>query len=92
MRHTRVIVTHYGGPDALRSPEWCRCSKIKDEEDFVNIFSGFVSKWWRDLWADHHACMMIKRIWKVGGHSSEVMTLLRHLEINEPGTEVNIDL
>jgi len=42
MRHTRVIVTHYGGPDALRLVEE-ECPEPKDDEVRVRVLAAGVS-------------------------------------------------
>src|SRR6266511_302592 len=42
MRHTRVIVTHYGGPDALRVVEE-ECPEPKDGEVRVRVLAAGVS-------------------------------------------------
>ena len=42
MRHTRVIVTHYGGPDALRVVEE-ECPEPKDGEVRVSVLAAGVS-------------------------------------------------
>ena len=42
MRHTRIIVTHYGGPDALRVVEE-ECPEPKDGEVRVRVFAAGVS-------------------------------------------------
>jgi NADPH:quinone reductase len=42
MRHTRIIVTHYGGPDALRVVEE-ECSEPKDGEVRVRVLAAGVS-------------------------------------------------
>ena len=42
MRHTRVIVTHYGGPDALRVVEE-ECPEPKDGEVQVRVLAAGVS-------------------------------------------------
>src|SRR3954453_943798 len=42
MRHTRVIVTHYGGPDALRMVEE-ECPQPKDGEVRVRVLAAGVS-------------------------------------------------
>ena len=46
MRHTRIIVTHYGGPDALRVVEE-ECPEPKDGEVRVRVLAAGVSL--RDL-------------------------------------------
>ena len=42
MRHTRIIVTHYGGPDALRVVEE-ECPEPKDGEVRVRVLAAGVS-------------------------------------------------
>src|SRR5262245_38966101 len=42
MRHTRIIVTHYGGPDALRVVEE-ECPEPKDGEVRVSVLAAGVS-------------------------------------------------
>jgi len=42
MRHTRVIVTHYGGPDALRVVEE-ECPEPKNGEVRVRVLAAGVS-------------------------------------------------
>src|SRR5437899_210254 len=42
MRHTRIIVTHYGGPDALRVVEE-ECAEPKDGEVRVRVLAAGVS-------------------------------------------------
>ena len=42
MRHTRIIVTHYGGPDALRVIEE-ECPEPKDGEVRVRVLAAGVS-------------------------------------------------
>jgi NADPH:quinone reductase-like Zn-dependent oxidoreductase len=42
MRHTRIIVTYYGGPDALRVAEE-ECPKPKDGEVRVRVLAAGVS-------------------------------------------------
>ena len=42
MRHTRIIVTHYGGPDALRMVEE-ECPEPKDGEVRVRVLAAGVS-------------------------------------------------
>ena len=42
MRHTRIIVTHYGGPDALRVVEE-DCPEPKDGEVRVRVLAAGVS-------------------------------------------------
>ena len=42
MRHTRIIVTHYGGPDALRVIEE-ECQEPKDGEVRVRVLAAGVS-------------------------------------------------
>src|SRR5207302_11175771 len=42
MRHTRIIVTHYGGPDELRVVEE-ECSEPKRDEVRVRVLAAGVS-------------------------------------------------
>ena len=42
MRHSRIIVTHYGGPDALRVVEE-ECPEAKDGEVRVRVLAAGVS-------------------------------------------------
>ena len=42
MRHTRIIVTHYGGPDALQVVEE-ECPEPKDGEVRVRVLAAGVS-------------------------------------------------
>ncbi len=42
MRHTRVIVTHYGGPDALKVVEE-ECPEPKDGQVRVRVLAAGVS-------------------------------------------------
>jgi Zn-dependent alcohol dehydrogenase len=42
VRHTRIIVTHYGGPDALRVIEE-ECPEPKDGEVRVRVLAAGVS-------------------------------------------------
>jgi CubicO group peptidase (beta-lactamase class C family) len=42
MRHARIIVTHYGGPDALRVVEE-ECPELKDGEVRVRVLAAGVS-------------------------------------------------
>ena len=42
MRHTRIIVTHYGGPDALRAVEE-ECPEPKNGEVRVRVLAAGVS-------------------------------------------------
>ena len=42
MRHTRIIVTHYGGPDALRMVEE-ECPEPKNGEVRVRVLAAGVS-------------------------------------------------
>ena len=42
MRHTRIIVTHYGGPDALHVVEE-ECPEPKDGEVRVRVLAAGVS-------------------------------------------------
>ena len=42
MRHTRIIVTHYGGPDALQVMEE-ECPEPKDGEVRVKVLAAGVS-------------------------------------------------
>ena len=51
MRHTRIIVTHYGGPDALRVVEE-ECPEPKDGEVRVKVRAAGVSL--PDLWYPSH--------------------------------------
>jgi NADPH2:quinone reductase len=42
MRHTRIIITHYGGPDALQVVEE-ECPEPKDGEVRVRVLAAGVS-------------------------------------------------
>lgn len=42
MKHTRIIVTHYGGPDALQVLEE-ECPEPKDDEVRVKVLAAGVS-------------------------------------------------
>jgi NADPH:quinone reductase-like Zn-dependent oxidoreductase len=45
MKHTRIIVTHYGGPDALRVLEE-QCPEPKDGEVRVRVLAAGTTRRW----------------------------------------------